>query len=1061
MAIYVPNVKEYLPKVEPFSPDYTFLSDVLDKRTDKYERNFKALNNAYSRIVYSDLGREDTQQARQQFVDNLQPTIEKISGLDLSLAQNVNAANAVFQPFYDNDLIIRDMVQTKNINEIVRTANNLRTSPNEETRKRYYDQGLQFAQMQYQDFLNAPADQALNEPLARYIEAPRLYERAREYLDKKGYKIKLGPKYTQNGAYRVTTTNGEDVTDLFLADIREIFSKDPLVQDAYFADAYVQARTYAENGMQQGQFSNVTEGMAEWNKGIIQSSRDQTALRYDEISNKIQELNSMKSNYDEILKTRSFPPGSESDIKYKNILNEIEGKAAQLQSLQSSINEATNLLNGNDINAINNRGFNTLFQSNIENDLFQAAKNYSFMTKEVDVEVDELYAKKYQHELNMKLAGYKDKLQYNMEILKSGLRMKEEAYKKSLEGGIGDAAFSDPFANIDEFLTESEVVGLDDSGLPTKDASKVNYLVTQDDKLLKLANQKDSITASTLINMLKDIDGGTASLDNKITVANGQKFSSLSEQKQREVLLDKANVGNIANYLEQAYIRLKDMPETEQVKLLNKYDKVHEKIQAFSSAIERFESVKADNFETLEGENDVIKKLRAEGIPTILKRDANGNPLAVITNLDEYTELLMQDDNFAPTYSKDNSYVLNNEAIRFIADEEIPDDFIINVKEKVRGQIITRPSFNPKYFTRAGGTGKGSYVVDQQASNQSINRALELLGINNQRPPSTPYSRVDFITPKDELLRMFGDNKAETLFNSQIKQLNNTFSDAYSNSALYQKFDVNAYLEGSEVSGDLITNVGIRMPLRTPDEFDTKTKQGRASYLKLQNQYISLNNAITNKASVFTIAGDTEGVVTQDQIKNTLEFIQQKYREAKSDPKKSKTIATIDYVPNVSEGMNRYVVRTMDEIKATRDDSSVIKEGASIIVDIPSSEDINPRKTEAFYSNEILRLLSSRPDKKYTWEYGTYGRIDSKINVNDQIEYSLYLPTYNEKTGNIDVLEHKLRDDLKFYNPSDQNANNQFNNLKTLIRTKSLQVNDQMIAAQEALKAAEEAQPVQ
>ena len=113
MATYVPNVNPYLPNVKAFTPDYKFLSDTLQQRQTKYDSNYKQLNNAYSKIMYAGLSREDTNEARDQFINNLQPELEKISGLDLSLSQNVRSAQAVFQPFYDNDLVVKDMVMTK------------------------------------------------------------------------------------------------------------------------------------------------------------------------------------------------------------------------------------------------------------------------------------------------------------------------------------------------------------------------------------------------------------------------------------------------------------------------------------------------------------------------------------------------------------------------------------------------------------------------------------------------------------------------------------------------------------------------------------------------------------------------------------------------------------------------------------------------------------------------------------------------------------------------------------------------------------------------------------
>ena len=51
MATYVPNVSQYLPELKPFTPDYKFLSDVLQTRQSKYNTNYKQLNNAYSKNI--------------------------------------------------------------------------------------------------------------------------------------------------------------------------------------------------------------------------------------------------------------------------------------------------------------------------------------------------------------------------------------------------------------------------------------------------------------------------------------------------------------------------------------------------------------------------------------------------------------------------------------------------------------------------------------------------------------------------------------------------------------------------------------------------------------------------------------------------------------------------------------------------------------------------------------------------------------------------------------------------------------------------------------------------
>ena len=98
MATYIKGEKNFYPEIKPFTPDYKFLSAALDAREAKYNAGWKATNDLYSR-VYSDLSRADNQEFQRQFIEKLEPELSKISGLDLSLMRNVDAAKGVFAPF--------------------------------------------------------------------------------------------------------------------------------------------------------------------------------------------------------------------------------------------------------------------------------------------------------------------------------------------------------------------------------------------------------------------------------------------------------------------------------------------------------------------------------------------------------------------------------------------------------------------------------------------------------------------------------------------------------------------------------------------------------------------------------------------------------------------------------------------------------------------------------------------------------------------------------------------------------------------------------------------------
>ena len=148
MSTYLPNVKDYIPEVKAYTPDFKFLSDSLDSRQDRYNNTTKALNNLYGEVVYADLSREDNRAIREAYAEQIAPKIQQISGLDFSLLQNVQAAKGLFKPFYEDEMIVRDIVFTKAYQDQMKYANSLKNAATSEERTRYWEDGIKF--MNYQ-----------------------------------------------------------------------------------------------------------------------------------------------------------------------------------------------------------------------------------------------------------------------------------------------------------------------------------------------------------------------------------------------------------------------------------------------------------------------------------------------------------------------------------------------------------------------------------------------------------------------------------------------------------------------------------------------------------------------------------------------------------------------------------------------------------------------------------------------------------------------------------------------------------------------------------------------
>ena len=108
MATFLKGEKNFYPEIKSFTPDYKFLSATLDARESKYLSGWEAANDTYSRM-YSDLSQEENRQFQKQFIEDLTPKLQKISGLDFSIQQNVNAAKGVFAPFFEDERVVKDI----------------------------------------------------------------------------------------------------------------------------------------------------------------------------------------------------------------------------------------------------------------------------------------------------------------------------------------------------------------------------------------------------------------------------------------------------------------------------------------------------------------------------------------------------------------------------------------------------------------------------------------------------------------------------------------------------------------------------------------------------------------------------------------------------------------------------------------------------------------------------------------------------------------------------------------------------------------------------------------
>jgi hypothetical protein len=441
MATYIPGVKSYMPKYTPFTPDYKFLSDVLDVRTNKYNTNYKQLNDLYSKVVYAPLSRQDTQSMRDQYTEGLSDKLEKISGMDLSLMQNVDAAKAVFRPFFEEDIIVKDMVTTKTYENEMAYANRLLNSPDEERNKLYWDTGVQAMNYKMEDFINAAPDQALNMSLPKYVPNANLYELSLKALEESGISVSQDV-ISPDGQWVIRQENGSLVTAPALEYVQRTLLNNPNVVRAYQTQSFVDSRNYAQKGIDNGTFASVEEGQRAWAMGEISKMQELAAEKTIEQKEELRNLEHSNASWDAFREEYGIIPGSEQDKQ----MQEQYGKYA---ALKEDLNRSTNIvakasspMDGQSTQELLNRAYNLTMEYNIKDDMIAAARMYGEMSASTKiVQENPEFARQQKYKYAVALEDYKQINRQNLEILKASLEKEKEA----VESPFGDGELTVTF----------------------------------------------------------------------------------------------------------------------------------------------------------------------------------------------------------------------------------------------------------------------------------------------------------------------------------------------------------------------------------------------------------------------------------------------------------------------------------------------------------------------------------------------------------------------------------------------------------------------------------------
>lgn len=245
MATFLQGVTDYIPEFQPFQPDLNFYSNVLQTKQTQYDSNYKSLNNIYGQYFYADLTHDDNIKRKDELMKNIDFNLKRVSGLDLSLSQNVDQAEQVFKPFYEDKYLMKDMAYTKNYNDQKSRALSLKNSDDVKQNEKYWDTGVLAMDYQREEFKNSSVADTLNfqnMEYTPYVNVKKLtFELAKQFGNVKTV------SFSKDNRYRITTTNGSQLIEPLSTFFESQLGSDPAVQAVFKTQAYVDRKTYAKS----------------------------------------------------------------------------------------------------------------------------------------------------------------------------------------------------------------------------------------------------------------------------------------------------------------------------------------------------------------------------------------------------------------------------------------------------------------------------------------------------------------------------------------------------------------------------------------------------------------------------------------------------------------------------------------------------------------------------------------------------------------------------------------------------------------------------------------------
>lgn len=155
MASYLQNVTDQGIQTPLYQPDFSFLAANQQKKTEQYQQGLSEVSAGYNAILNAPVTDNGNKVAKEQYANTAQQGLRKLSAQDLSLPTNVAQAEALYAPFWQDNLLVQDIAFTKYSNNELGKLDSWKTSKDKEIRDMYSPDAELWIQQGLEDFSKA------------------------------------------------------------------------------------------------------------------------------------------------------------------------------------------------------------------------------------------------------------------------------------------------------------------------------------------------------------------------------------------------------------------------------------------------------------------------------------------------------------------------------------------------------------------------------------------------------------------------------------------------------------------------------------------------------------------------------------------------------------------------------------------------------------------------------------------------------------------------------------------------------------------------------------------